>query len=178
MLKDALRAHLGGDVLSLRVARARGADDMALFIARFSPDADARRIKAVLDALGMEAVPSGGISILRAAPALICALDALSRGGCASQEIAAACTLGSVCHEQAALLREFGRLPGGIAPKHMPLIARGLRLAEGPAAQQERRAYITTVRQEAARALRTGTPGGALRACAYIIAMGGMKYES
>ena len=165
MLKDELRAHLGGDVLSLRVARARGADDMALFIARFSLDADARHIKAVLDALGMEAVPSGGISILRAAPALICALDALSRGECASQEIAAACTLGSVCHEHTALLREFGRLPGGIALKHMPLIARGLRLAEGPAAQQERRAYITTVRQEAALALRTGTPGGALRAC-------------
>ncbi|MGI6182686.1 MAG: hypothetical protein ACOYIH_01125 [Candidatus Fimadaptatus sp.] len=178
MLKDALKARLGGDLLSLRVARARGADDAALFIARFAPDADARHVEAVLDALGMEAVPMGGMTILRAAPALTRALESLASGGCAAQDIAAACAPGSMCHEQAALLREFERLPKGIAPRHMPLIARGLRLAEGPATQQEKRAYIMTVRQEAARSLRAGTPGGALRACAYIIAMGGMKYEA
>lgn len=177
MLRDELRAAAP----SLRTARASGACPTAVFSAYLSTARERDALLAALPPLGLDAQ-------LRGKLALICPLGELGRAlgelaaGRAPEQLPALGRIypqpAQLCLEHTALLRGMERLPGGFDEAALPLIAHGLRLTEGPDTPAERRAYMTRVRQEAARALRLRLPGDALRACAYLIVQGGMVYEA
>ncbi len=182
MLKAELRGHARG----LRVAGAR--EPLALFTAQAGDAALERK----LCELGLRSQARGPLIVILPTPALAQALAARgerwARAGCAGEcascaaecaaralpALAAACGMPGAAHQPRALVRELGALARGWNEDDMALVARGLRLMEGPGDAAERRAYARDVRRGAARALRTGAPGDGLRACAYIMALGGI----
>lgn len=102
---------------------------------------------------------------------------AQSAAACAAQmlpKLIEACGAPAAVHQVCALVRELGALARGWNEDDLALVARGLRLIEGPCDAAQRWAYARDVRRRAALALRTGMAGDALRACAYIMALGGI----
>lgn len=175
-----MRDELVGLGLVVRVARAHGADDTTVFTAYLregiSPQCAER-----LSALGLQCEMRGAMALLRPLPGLVKALDALclSQSQLVPEAILRAYPQPAYPgYEHAALLREFKRLAPGMDAGDMPLIVRGLRLIEGPSSAVERTMYQIDVRHAAALSRRTGHAGGGLRACAYIIAIGGITYEA
>lgn len=176
MLRDEL-ARLG---LAPRTARPRGADDTAVFTA-YARGGISQQCADGLSALGLACEMRGAMALIKPLPALVKALDALCLGKpwLVPEPILRAYPLPAhLTYEHAALLRELSRLAPGIDAGDMPLIARGLRLIEGPSTAAERTQYQVDMRRAAALALRTERAGGGLRACACIIAIGGITYEA
>lgn len=176
MLRDEL-ARLG---LAPRAARPRGADDTTVFIA-YARGGISQQCADGLSALGLACEMRGAMALIKPLPALVKALDALCLGKpwLVPEPILRAYPLPAhLTYENAALLRELSRLAPGIDAGDMPLIARGLRLIEGPSTAAERTQYQIDMRRAAALALRTERAGGGLRACACIIAIGGITYEA
>lgn len=176
MLRDEL-ARLG---LAPRAARPRGADDTTVFTA-YARGGISQQCVDGLSALGLACEMRGDMALIKPLPELVKALDALCLGKpqLVPEPILRAYTLSAhLTYEHAALLRELSRLAPGIDAGDMPLVARGLRLIEGPSSAAERTQYQIDMRRAAALALRTERAGGGLRACAYIIAIGGITYEA
>lgn len=181
-----LRAVLSGCVQGLRVAGAR--EPEALFTARTGPDA----ALPALAGLGLRAEVRGQVLVILPTRALAEALAARGArwagGACAGE--CARCTdncaaralprlseaygAPAPAYQARALVRELSALARGWNEDDMALVARGLRLIEGPCDAIQRRTYARDVRRSAALALRTGAPGDGLRACAYIMALGGI----
>jgi hypothetical protein len=179
MLKDELRR-----IAPMRTALKSKGCPLAVLTA-YLPAASVRdALLAELPRLGLRAELRGNTALICPTPALGRTLEALSLGCGADADLPLPALKqiypqpAQLCGEHAALLREFRALPNGFDADGMALIARGLRLAEGPRTSEDERIYQTEVRQAAALALRLDRPGGALRACAYIIAVGGMKYAA
>ena len=173
MLRDEL-ARLG---LAPRAARPRGADDTTVFTAYVRGGISQQCVDG-LNALGLACEMRGDMALIKPLPELVKALDALCLG---KPWLVPEPILRAYAHrtsEQAALLRELSRLAPGIDAGDMPLVARGLRLIEGPSSAAERTQYQIDMRRAAALALRTERAGGGLRACACIIAIGGITYEA
>lgn len=176
MLRDEL-ARLG---LVPRAARPRGADDTTVFTA-YARGGISQQCVDGLSALGLACEMRGDMALIKPLPELVKALDALCLGKpqLVPEPILRAYTLPAhLTYEHAALLRELSRLAPGIDAGDMPLVARGLRLIEGPSSAAERTQYQIDMRRAAALALRTERAGGGLRACACIIAIGGITYEA
>ena len=176
MLRDEL-ARLG---LAPRAAHPRGADDTTVFTA-YARGGISQQCVDGLSALGLACEMRGDMALIKPLPELVKALDALCLGKpqLVPKPILRAYTLPAhFTYEHAALLRELSRLAPGIDAGDMPLVARGLRLIEGPSSAAERTQYQIDMRRAAALALRTERAGGGLRACAYIIAIGGITYEA
>ena len=176
MLRDEL-ARLG---LAPRAARPRGADDTTVFTA-YARGGISQQCADGLSALGLACEMRGAMALIKPLPGLVKALDALCLGKpwLVPEPILRAYPLPAhLTYEHAALLRELSRLAPGIDAGDMPLVARGLRLIEGPSTAAERTQYQIDMRRAAALALRTERAGGGLRACACIIAIGGITYEA
>lgn len=176
MLRDEL-ARLG---LAPRTARPRGADDTTVFTA-YARGGISQQCADGLSALGLACEMRGAMALIKPLPELVKALDALCLGKpwLVPEPILRAYPLPAhLTYEHAALLRELSRLAPGIDAGDMPLVARGLRLIEGPSTAAERTQYQIDMRRAAALALRTERTGGGLRVCACIIAIGGITYEA
>lgn len=176
MLRDELK-RLG---LAPRIARPQNALDSAVFTAYVRGGISAECMNGIA-ALGLECDMNGTLARLRPASSLIRALDSLCRGDMDGADQGILRVYPRPTHlgyEHAALMREFARLAPGIEKGDAPLVARGLRLVEGPSTDTQRTRYQADVRRSAALSLRTGRAGGVLRACAFIIAIGGITYEA
>ena len=176
MLRDEL-ARLG---LAPRAARPCGADDTTVFTA-YARGGISQQCVEGLSALGLACEMRGDMALIKPLPELVKALDALCLGKpqLVPEPILRAYPLPThLTYEHAALLRELSRLAPGIDAGDMQLVARGLRLIEGPSSADERTQQQVDMRRAAARPMRPQRAGGGLRACAYIIAIGGITYEA
>lgn len=165
-----------------RVSRPSEAFPLAVLAAYAADDAAADALRLAADRLGLNIGMAGRMAILQPRMELAAALETeyLRAAGLALPPTALSDTYpqpAQLTLAQRALLREFTRLPAGADAAHLPLLAQGLRLAEGPSSPEERARYQREVRQAAAKALRLDSPGGVLRACAYLIVTGGIYNE-
>lgn len=182
-----LRDELSGCARGLRVAAGARAQ-LCVFTAQPGGAELAQR----LEELGLCAEARGPVLAILPGPRLIDALAARAErwaagdcpGSCADCRACAAGRLSRAVdalgapapgYMARAFVRELSVLRPGQGADDLALAARGLRLLEGPCDAAQRRAYACCVHRAAARALRIGAPGDGLRACAYIMALGGME---
>ena len=176
MLKDELN-RMG---IQSRVARPRGKGDITIFTAHMGGKPLTDETISALAQMGLECEMRGALLLLRPMSRIVSMLNDLYMGN--ANEGNDYCRIypqpAQLCLEHAALMREFRHLPLGEFTSDMPLLARGLRLIEGPCVESERAQFIRDVHSAAALSLRLKNPGDTVRACAYLIVSGGMKYEA
>ncbi len=176
MLKDELK-RMG---ILTRTARQRGKDDVTVFTAHVGDKSPADETISAFSRLGLEYEMCGTLMLLRATNHIASALNGLYMGHTSKENAFFRIYPhpAQLCHEHAALMHELRHLPCGALESDMPLLARGLRLIEGPCVISERTQFIRDVHNAAALGMRLKNPGDTVRACAYLIVSGGMKYET